>query len=70
VITLAPMAKRAKAAGRYAGMGAASALTIGRCCRQVPMAISTLGTASEAPTISPETVPHSIHQHLSSEFDS
>jgi hypothetical protein len=40
-------------------MGAASALTIGRCCRQVPMAISTLSAASEAPTISPETVPHS-----------
>jgi hypothetical protein len=25
--------------------------------------------ASEAPTITPETVPHSNHQHLSSEFD-
>jgi hypothetical protein len=46
----------------------ASTLTIGRCCRQVPMAISTLSTANEAPTISPETVPHSNHQHLSSEL--
>jgi hypothetical protein len=38
-------------------------------CRQVPMAISTLSAASEAPTISPETMPHSNHQHLSSELD-
>ena len=39
----------------------ASTLTIGRWCRQVPMAISTLSAASEAPAITPETVPHSNH---------
>jgi len=40
---------------------------------QVPVAtlekLNAAVTASEAPTITPETVPHSIHQHLSSEFD-
>jgi hypothetical protein len=46
----------------------ASTLTIGRWCRQMPMANSTLIAANGAPTISPETVPHSNHQHLSSEL--
>jgi len=53
--------------------GAASALTTGRMCSQVPVAtlelLNAAVFANEAPTISPETVPHSNHQHLSSEFD-
>ena len=46
----------------------ASTLTIGRWCRQVPMANSTLSAANGAPVTTPETMPHSNHQHLSSEL--
>jgi len=53
-----PVASERKRPGRRSqAWGAASALTIGRCCRQVPMANSTLISANGAPATTPETVP-------------